>query len=62
MLAGGCSISRRLHKLDGCAVGVANIDHAFARVRSGLKGLRLACCVPTGCGNFIQYGINIINR
>src|SRR5712691_9620767 len=37
-----------LHQLDGGAVGIANIDHALARVRTCFQRLRFAGSFPAG--------------
>ena len=54
-------LRRRLHELDGCAIRVANIDHALSGVRARFERLRLAGGFPTGRGDFFKDGVEIIN-
>jgi len=55
-------IRGRLHELDGCPVGVANIDNALPSVRTGLEDLRLAHGAPTGRCDRAQHRVKIIYR
>jgi hypothetical protein len=56
------SVRRRLHELDGCPIGIANVDNALPGIRACFQDLRLANRVPTGRCNGPQHGIKIIHR
>jgi hypothetical protein len=53
---------RRLHKLDGCPIGVANVDDARTCIRTRFKSLRSTGSFPTGRGNRVQHSVEIIDR
>src|ERR1700676_3710647 len=53
---------RNLHELDGCSIGVTDIDHALPGVWSRLESLRFAGRFPTGRCDRAQHRIKIIDR
>src|SRR5256885_13351505 len=55
-------MSRHLHELDSCTIGIANIDNALACVRTGFESLRFAGGFPTGRGNFFKDGVETVDR
>ena len=52
---------RQLHQLDRSSIRVANVNNALSGVRSGLKPLRFARCFPTGCRDFLENCVQIID-
>ena len=55
-------LRRRLHELDGCAIRVANVDNALSGVRARFERLRFAGGFPTGCCDFVQHPLEIVNE
>ena len=55
-------VTRRLHELDCCSIGVANVDNALAGIRACLECLRFANGLPTGRCNCAQHSVKIIYR
>ena len=51
---------RRLHELNCCPIGVANVDDALSCVRSRFECLRFTRRFPTGCGKRVQHRIKIV--
>ena len=51
----------RLHKLDGRAIWIANVNDAFSGVGTGLKSLRFASSFPAGRVDRAQNCVEIIN-
>ena len=54
-------MSRHLHELDSCTVGISNVDNALARVRTGFESLRFAADFPAGRRDFLQNPIEVID-
>jgi hypothetical protein len=52
----------RLHELDCCPIGVANVDNALPGIRACFEDLRLANRAPTGRCNRAQHSVKIIYR
>jgi hypothetical protein len=52
----------RLHEFDGSSIRIANINDAFAGVRTARERLWFAGGFPTGCRNLFQNGVEIIYR
>jgi hypothetical protein len=51
----------RLHKLDGGAIWIANVNDALSGVGTGLKSLRFTGRFPAGRVDRAQEGVDIIN-
>jgi hypothetical protein len=51
-----------LHELDGCSVGVADINDALSSIGTAFERLRFARRFPTGCRDRVQYRIKIIDK
>ena len=54
-------MSRHLHELDSCTVGISDVDNALARVRTGFESLRFAADFPAGRRDFLQNPIEVID-
>jgi hypothetical protein len=52
----------RLHELDCCPIGIANVDNALPGIWARLEDLRLADRAPTGRCNRAQHSVKIIYR
>src|SRR4030088_439254 len=52
----------QLHELDRSPIGVPNVNHAFAGIRTSLECLRSSSRFPTRRGYFLKNGIEIIDR
>ena len=52
----------RLHELDCCPIGVANVDNPLPGIWARLEDLRLARRAPTGRCNRAQHSVKIIHR
>src|SRR5215210_1929635 len=54
-------MTRRLHELDRCSIGVTNVDDSFTRVRTGRESLRRPGRFVAGFGDSFQHGVNIVD-
>jgi hypothetical protein len=53
---------RRLHELDGCAVGIANINDPLSSIGAAFERLWFAYCFPTGRSDRVQHRIKIVDK
>jgi hypothetical protein len=58
----GRFVRRRLHELDCCPIGIANVDNALPGIRARFEDLRLAHRAPTGRCNPAEHSLKIIHR
>src|SRR5260370_35444642 len=56
------ALRRRLHQLDCCSVGIANVNDTLPGIRTRFEGLRFASGLPTGRCNRAQHSVKIIYR
>ena len=60
-IAGPSTAFRRLHKFDGRAIWIANVNDALSGVGTGLKSLRFTSRFPAGRVDRAQNCVEIIN-
>jgi hypothetical protein len=54
------AIIGRLHELDCCSIGIANVDDALPGIRARFEDLRFADSAPTRPCNRAYYSVKII--
>jgi len=51
-----------LHELNGSPIRIANVDDPLPGARTDFERLRFAGGFPTGCCDFVQHPLEIVNE